>query len=333
MNNINFEKLGVEAILITNPKNIRHFTGLKISFGFVVLSYKKTTLFVDGRYIEIARKKFKTGEIILYKDQKTIKSFLSKFKKLGYESDFVTVKFKKLFEKWNSNLVEIDGQELRIFKDKEAIESLKKAVKITKKVMKWVFLNLLKPGISEKEISRNIVFKLKELGSEDLDYQPIVASGPNSSLPHANPSDRKIQKGETIMFDFGAVINGYTADITRNYSIGKLKNSEIIKIKKIVKKSQMAGIKAIKPGITGKEIDAICRKIIIDEGYGDNFKHSTGHGLGRDVHELPLISKNSKTPLKKNYVITIEPGIYLESIGGIRIEDNILVTENSYEIL
>ena len=333
MNDINFKKLKLDGILITNPKNIRHFTGLKISFGFVVLTPKKITLFVDGRYIEIAKKIFKNGEIILYKDQETIKQFLSKFKKLGYEEDFVTIKFKKLFETWNSNLVPINGQELRIIKDQKAIESLKKAIKITKQVMKWAALNLLKVGITEKEISRHVVFKLKELGSEDLEYQPIIASGPNSSLPHASPSDRKIQVGETIMFDFGAVINGYTADITRNYSIGKLKNIEIIKIKKIVKKSQMAGIKAIKPGITAKEIDAICRKVIIDEGYGNNFIHSTGHGLGRDVHELPFLNKNSNVSLKKGYVVTIEPGIYLEGIGGIRIEDDILVTENSYKIL
>lgn len=333
MNNINFKKLKLDAILITNPKNIRHFTGLKISFGFVVLTSKKTTLFVDGRYIEIAKKNFKNGEVILYKNQKSIKQFLSKFKKLGYEEDFVTIKFKKLFEKWNSNLVAINGQELRIVKDKEAIKSLKKAIKITKKVMKWAASNLLKVGITEKEISRHIVFKLKELGSEDLEYQPIIASGPNSSLPHASPSNRKIQEGETIMFDFGAVINGYTADITRNYSIGKLKEIEIIKIKKIVKKSQMAGIKAIKPGITGKEIDAICRKVITNEGYEKKFIHSTGHGLGRDVHELPFLNKDSNIPLKKGYVITIEPGIYLENVGGIRIEDDILVTKNSYEIL
>ncbi len=332
MKNIDWKKLGVEAILITNPKNIRHFTNLNVSFGFVIITPKTKTLLVDGRYYEVAKNSFKTGKTILYKGDKTIKPLLKDFKKLGYEADFVTVKFKNIFEKWNKNLVEINGQELRIIKDDFAIKSLKKAIKITEKVMKWAAKKCV-PGITEKEVARHIVFKLKEMGSEDLDYQPIVASGPNSSLPHAHPSDRKMEKGETVMFDFAAVINGYTADITRNYAVGKLKDLEIIKIKKIVKKSQMAGIKKIKPGVTGAEIDAICRKVIVDAGYGDKFIHSTGHGLGRDVHELPYVSKKSKTPFKKGNVITIEPGIYLEGRGGIRIEDDVLVTKKSYKIL
>lgn len=332
MVNINWKSIKAEAILISNPKNIRHFTGLDASYGFVVIDNKKTILIVDGRYFEAASKTSKADEVKLLKGFSSIKEYIKQYKKIAIEGDYVTIFLKKEFEKLHKNIVEINGQELRIVKSKLDIKSLKKAVTITKKVMKWASKKL-NPGVTEIEVSIMIETKLRELGSEHFDYMPIVSSGPNSSLPHHNSSDRKMKKGETVMFDFAAVIDGFTADITRNYSVGSLENNEIKKIKKIVRKSQKEGIKAVKPGITGAEIDAICRKVIIDAGYGKYFIHGTGHGLGRDVHELPNVNKFSKSKFESGNVITVEPGIYLPNIGGIRIEDDILVTIDGYEIL
>ncbi len=332
MKKINWRAVKANAILISNPKNIRHFTGLDASFGFVIIDKKKVTLLVDGRYFEVASKTSQADEVILFTGFKSLKEILKKYEKVAVEGDFVTLEWKKHFSKLHENIVEINGQSLRMVKSESDIKNLKKAVLITKKVMKWASTQL-KPGVTELEISIKIENKLREMGSEPFDYMPIVSSGPNSALPHHHPSNRKMKDGETVMFDFAAVINGFTADITRNYTVGKQKNPEINKIKRIVRKSQKAGIEAVKPGITGRKIDEICRKVIEDAGYGEYFIHGTGHGLGRDVHELPNVNKSSLVKFKPGHVITIEPGIYLPDVGGIRIEDDILVTEEGYKVL
>ena len=331
MKKINWEKASYQAILITNPKNIRHYTNLHASFGFVVLTKDKTVLFVDSRYILEAKRVFRDGEVILFKGMEQIGEYLSPFETIAIEYDFVPVGQKKELRKILKNITGINGQELRMIKNESDIFSMRKAVKITKEVMQWAS-EQFREGITERELSRMIVFKMNELGSEDLDYQPIVAFGENSANPHAKPSMRKLKDGDTIMLDFAAVIDGYTADLTRNYSFGEV-DEEIKKIDIIVRKAQLAGIAAVKPGVKGSEIDKICRDIIKEVGYGDNFGHGTGHGLGRDVHELPNVGSKSETPFEPGNIITVEPGIYIEGKGGIRWEDDILVTEDGHIIL
>lgn len=331
MRKINWTKIKADAVLITNPKNVRHFTNLKASLAYVIVDKKKTTLFADSRYFENANKVFK-GEVILFKNLSQVKEALKGYNTVAFESDYVSVMSKDSLDKIHDNLVPINGQELRIVKSEQDIKDLKKAVSITKKVMKWAS-EQMKPGMTERELSRMVIFKLDEMGSETLDYDPIIAGGPNSSKPHAIPSSRKFKEGDTVMFDFAAVINGFTADLTRNYYIGKNKHPEIEKIRKIVKKAQLAGIKAVKPGVTGAQIDKICRDIITEAGYGDKFGHGTGHGLGRDVHELPNVGPSSNIKFKPGHVITVEPGIYIPGLGGIRIEDDILVTKDGHKVL
>ncbi|MCK5807043.1 MAG: aminopeptidase P family protein [Mycoplasmataceae bacterium] len=329
--NINWEKAGYQAILITNPKNIRHLTNLNASFGFVVITKEKTVLFADSRYILEAKRVYKNGEVILFKGMKQIEEYLQPFETVAIEYDFVPVAQKKAYRKIIKNITGINGQELRIIKSESDIASMKKAVNITKEVMQWAS-EQLKEGITEREISRMVVFKLNELGSEDLDYQPIVAFGENSAKPHAKPSMKKLEKGQTIMFDFAAVIDGFTADLTRNYSFGEV-DEEIKKIDALVRKAQLAGIAAVKPGVTGADIDKICRDIIKEAGYGENFGHGTGHGLGRDVHELPNVGPASDIVFEPGHILTVEPGIYIEGKGGIRWEDDILVTKDGHEVL
>ncbi len=321
-----------QTILISNPKNIRHFTNLKCSFGFLLIKEEEEKiLFVDSRYIEMAKKVFKEGKVILMKNILTIEKYIENIKTIFIESDFVTINQEKQFKKLNKEINYINGQKLRKIKTKENIRNLNKAIKITKKVMDWAFQNLYL-GITEKEIANKIVYQLKKLGSEELDYPPIVSFGKNTSLPHAEPMKNKLKNNQNIMFDFGAVINGFTADITRNYFFGKV-DKEIIKIEKIVKEAQIKTIQKIKPGIKCANLDKICRKYIKEKGYEKYFQHATGHGLGRDVHEFPIISSNSNETLEEGNVITIEPGIYIPNLGGIRIEDDILVTKDGFKIL
>ena len=331
MNKIDWRKVKADAIIINNPKNVRHFTNLNASLAYVIIDKKKPTLFADSRYFEVANEVF-DGEVVLFKKINQIKDALSRYKTVAFEKDFVTVSQYETFSKLHKNLVGIIGSELRMVKDEAAIKSLIKAVSITKKVMLWASKEM-KVGMTETELARKVKYKLSELGSEKLDYEPIIGSGPNSSKPHHKPMNRKFKNGDTVMFDFAAVIDGYTADITRNYYVGSKKNDEIEKIRKIVSKSQKEGIKAVKPGMTGSQIDKICRDIIVKAGYGKNFGHGTGHGLGRDVHELPNVSPFAKTKFKEGHVITIEPAIYIPGLGGIRIEDDILVTKDGYKIL
>ena len=331
MRKIDWKQINAEALLITNPKNIRHFTNLNASLAFLLIKKDSRTLFTDSRYFEVAKEVY-DGEVKLFKNMEQLEKEIKGIESLAIESDFITINQVKIYKKMIKNLVYINGQKLRMIKQKDEIDNLREAIKITKDVMEWASKKL-KPGLTEKELSIMVVSELKRRGSEDLDYQPIIAGGENSSKPHAKPSERKFKNGDTVMFDFAAVINGYTADLTRNYSIGKITNKEIIKIKEIVKKSQMAGIKAVKPGIIGSEIDKICREIIEKEGYGSMFGHGTGHGLGRDVHEFPNVGPSSDIKFVEGNVITVEPGIYLPGIGGIRIEDDILVTKDGFEIL
>ena len=330
-NNIQWDEINSNTIIISNPKNIYHFTNVKCSLGYAIITKKETILFVDSRYIEMAQKTFLKGKVILLKNITTLIPFLDHTNSISIESDFVTLDSYNNFKKLNKEIIHVNGQKLREIKTQEEINNLNKAIKITKQVMEWASKQL-KENITEKEIAWKIFCKLKKLGSEELDYPIIASFGVNTSLPHAEPSNKKLKDKENVMFDFGAVINGYTADITRNYFFGKV-NKEIVKIKQIVKKAQQKAIESIKPGILSSSIDKICRDIIKKEGYEKEFTHSTGHGLGRDVHELPNVNILSKTILKPGHVITVEPGIYIPNLGGIRIEDDILVTEKGYRIL
>jgi len=205
-------------------------------------------------------------------------------------------------------------------KDDYEIKSLKTAVEITDEVFTKIIPEL-KIGAIEKNIAAKISYLFKMHGAEGDSYDAIIGSGYLGALPHATPTNKQFEKGDFVVMDFGALYNGYHADMTRTVVIGKAttKHREIYDI---VLQSQLAGINAAKAGVTGAELDSICRQIIIDAGYGDKFIHSTGHGLGLEVHTYPRISAFNNKPLLENYVITIEPGIYLAGWGGVRIEDD-----------
>lgn len=242
MRKINWNNIDASSILISNPKNIRHFTNLKTSFGFVLITKEETILFADSRYFELANKVF-DGKVVLYKGKDTLKEYTKSLESMAIEKDFVTLEMFEFFKELNSNVKTINGQSLRMVKSKEDIASLQKAVDITKRVMQWAS-EQMKVGMTEKELSILVSSKLATEGSEELDYAPIIAGGPNSSKPHAEPGDRKFQEGDTVMFDFAAVVDGFTADLTRNYSIGTLTNKELIKIEEIVRRAKKAGTSA-----------------------------------------------------------------------------------------
>jgi Xaa-Pro dipeptidase len=217
-------------------------------------------------------------------------------------------------------------RQLYIFKDAEAEQSIHKAVSIAENAIKQT-LPKIRTGVSERQIANELFINLLREGSEsNLPFDPIVASGPNSANPHAVPGNRSLEKGDIVLIDWGARYNGYISDMTRSFVIGQ-KSEEFQKIAEIVEQANTTARDAIKPGISANDIDSSARDFINEKGYGTFFTHRTGHGIGLEEHENPFISQTSKEILLPGMTFTIEPGIYIPGKGGIRIEDNVIVTE------
>lgn len=324
-----------DAFLLTNLKNIRYLTGFTGSFAIALLTREVCYLIVDFRYIEQAKKEAK-AEVLEFQNSwfKEVKKLIyrERIKKLSFEiscsyemfSKISSIKGIKLIPK--SYLIE----NLRAIKDREEIEFIKKAANIAERA----FLNIkpnIKEGVTERTIAILLEEEIKRLGSEHLPFPPIVASGRNSSMPHWRNSNKLLKKGDFVLIDWGAEFNGYFSDMTRTFIIGKATKKQI-EIYNIVNKARSEAIGRIRPGVEAKKIDGKARNLIKHSGYGKNFGHATGHGVGMDIHEFPKINKSSKEIIQPGMVFTIEPGIYIEGFGGVRIEDMVVVGDNSVEI-
>lgn len=329
---------GLDGMLISRLSNVRYICGFTGSAGSCIITPNENYFITDGRYIEQSKNEVKGFErFIDYGTHIEIaqkNNLISKGLKLALESDSLSVSsYNQLTElfpdvKWESTKMILEN--LAAVKDKSEIEALRTAVEITDKVFDEV-LQLLKIGISEKEIALELAMRYRKYGEGEA-FPSIVASGPNSALPHVQPGERKLKLGDFVVVDAAAKYAGYHADMTRTVVIGKAteKHHEIYEL---VKKSQQAGIDAVKAGVACKAVDDTTRAVIADAGYGDKFIHSTGHGIGLEIHAYPRLSQQSEEILKENNVVTIEPGIYLTGWGGVRIEDNIVVKKDGSEVL
>lgn len=326
-----------EALFITNQNNIGYCCGFFNSEGVMLVTTEKAFLFVDFRYIEAAKKKSSCCEVICFSKLgadllKVLKD--NSVNKLYFEASNITVarfnSFKSLFKE---NKIECNSSStldkaicnLRIIKDETEIDKIQKAQQITEKSYNEV-LNFLKVGVSEKEIAARLEFLMKMNGAEDISFDLITITGKKTSLPHGVPSNNVVKEGDFFTFDIGAVYEGYHSDTTRTIAIGYA-TDEMQEIYSIVLKAQLAALEKIKSGVLCREIDKTARDIIDNAGYGKFFGHSTGHGVGLDIHEAPNVSPKSDIKLEKGMIITDEPGIYLPEKFGIRIEDMVCVTE------
>jgi len=330
-----FDKISAssDAFLITNLKNIRYLTGFKGSFAIALLTHKECFLFVDFRYIEQAKKET-FAEVVYFKDSwiNELMKFIDELniKKLSFE---VTCTY-EIFHKLSSSKIELIPQHyvverLRAIKEEEEIENIKAAVKIAENAFLQI-KHLLKEGITEKTIARALENEVRNYSI--LPFPVIVASGANASMPHWRNSDKTINRGDFVIIDWGAEYEGYFSDMTRTFIIGQA-NDKQKEIYEIVNNSRQEAIKASFTGALAKDIDEKARNLIKQSGYEENFGHATGHGVGLDVHEFPRIHHKSEEVIEAGMVFTIEPGIYIEGFGGVRIEDMVVVRENSVEVL
>ncbi len=332
---------GDQALLLTNEKNIGYFCGFFHSEGYLLVTKNETVLFVDFRYNEAALKKSSGCKVVCF--TKLFKDLISELnsasvKNVFFEASNITVekysRFKKTFSEngieciCNSTLDDkIDN--IRCVKDESEIEKIAKAQEITEKSYLEV-LNYLKPGVSERRIALELEHLIKLNGGEGVSFDLITITGKKTSLPHGVPSDDIVSEGDFFTFDIGSIFEGYHSDTTRTVAI-KSAGEEMRKVYDIVLKAQLAVLDGVKPGAKCSDIDKIARDIISENGYGKYFGHATGHGVGLDIHESPVVSPRSETVLKKGMIITDEPGIYLPDKFGVRIEDMLCVTENGYK--
>ncbi|MBQ2943814.1 MAG: aminopeptidase P family protein [Ruminococcus sp.] len=327
-----------EAALVTSDISITYLTGFQHSEGYVFITEDKSYFLIDFRYAEAVQKAVNHMEIVMFSNAfESINELIAKHNitSILVEDCSVTLSAYTGFnEKLNAeiqNTSELSKiiSESRIIKTADEIEKLRTAQKIAEKAYLEV-LNFVKPGITEREISARLEFLMKMNGAERVAFELITVTGKKTSLPHGVPGDVEVQAGDFVTFDIGAVYDGYHSDMTRTVAVGSVSDGQK-KIYDIVLKAHLAGMDAVKAGVSGFDVDKVCRDIITEAGYGQYFGHSTGHGVGLEIHEAPNASQKSEHILKENMTLTVEPGIYLPDKFGVRIEDTVLVTKEGFE--
>lgn len=333
-----FKEYEIDAIISEAPQTRLWYAEVSTTDGWIILEPNEATLFVDGRYFEYCSKNAKNVKVMLLKED-SLKNWLKSksFKKIGIEEDYLTLANKNRVSLMTNldddDIVLINGQKLRIIKSEKEIENVQNAINISLESYE-----ALKPfiieGVTEKELQHKLEYIMVRKGAEKEAFDSIIAFGENTAEPHHHTTNRTLKKGDMVTIDFGAKYNGYCADITRTFIFeDQQNNSKFNEILTIVEEAARIGREAVRPGIKASEIDDICRTYISSKGYSEFFVHSTGHGLGIDVHEFPYVSSKSNIILKEGMIITVEPGIYIKGIGGARIEDDVLVTSDGKKVL
>ncbi|MFW3652209.1 M24 family metallopeptidase [Vagococcus fluvialis] len=329
---------GISSFLITSPYNLRYLTGFTGTTGLALIGLEEAFFITDFRYTEQAAKQCVGFEIV--KNVGPILEVVAdlveskNIENLGFEESFVSFKqYVELEGLLEVDLISVSGmvEELREIKDEEEIAIVEKACEIADKAFSHI-LTYIKPGMTEIQVANELDFYMRSLGASSVSFETIVASGLRSAMPHGVASEKVIEQGDMITIDFGCYYNGYVSDMTRTISLGE-PSDKLREIYNVVKEAQQKVLDVAKPGMTGVELDAVARDYIASKGYGEAFGHSTGHGIGLEIHEGPNVSKLAEKAFVPGNIITNEPGIYLPGIGGVRIEDDMLVTENGIKRL
>jgi Xaa-Pro aminopeptidase len=335
---------GCEALLVTNLVNVRYLTGFTGSAGLLLVLPDELVLATDGRY------QFQSAEQLaaagvearieignMAGQQKAMAEAGGAVRRLGLEAAHVSWARQRAFaSEWfpDAELVPTEGvvEVLRRVKDQGEIARLELAARIADEALAGV-----KPQLrgrpSEADVALELDHRMRRLGAEGPSFDTIVASGPNGAKPHARPSGRPIGEGELVVIDFGALVDGYHSDMTRTLCVGEPANPVLRRMVDVVGTSQAAGVAAVAAGRPCAEVDRACREVIAEAGWAEAFLHSTGHGVGLDIHEAPTVAATSTDTLEERAVVTVEPGVYLPEHGGVRIEDSVVVIDGGCRLL
>lgn len=329
----------IDGMLITSYENRRYVTDFTGSNGYVIITQQKAIIITDSRYTEQAQKEAKGFEIVTYNLDvlSTLKSVLMELniKNIGYEtkklSDYDITRLRANID--TISWIPLDNFILgyRSIKNEMEIEKIRRAVDIADSTINEL-CKFIKPGMTEKEVAVELEYLMAKKGSEVSAFGTIVASGKRSSLPHGSPTNKKIEKGDMVVIDFGACYEGYMSDITRTIWVGE-PDPKMFVIFNIVLESQEAAINCIRPGIKTGDIDKVHREIFIKHGLEQYSLRGLGHGVGLEIHELPRIIMGGEEEIREGMVFTIEPGLYIPDLGGVRIEDIVYVKQDGCEVL
>lgn len=335
---------GCDALVVTNLTNIRYLTGFTGSAAIVLVTPDELLFVSDGRYQTQSADQLAAAGVdarieIVAADADAVVAAAAAaagVQRLGLESQSVTWSQQR---RWATDLFRSGElvpttstvEDLRLVKDPGEAARIRSACAIADTALEQVRPRLLE-GPTEVEFSLELDAAMRRLGAEDVSFDTIVASGPNGAKPHHRPSERRIAEGDLVVIDFGALVDGYHSDMTRTVAVGDV-GDERRRMLEVVLAAQEAGVQTVSAGATAAQVDAACRSVIDDAGWGEAFLHSTGHGVGLDIHEEPRVSGRSAATLVAGHVVTVEPGVYLPGLGGVRIEDTVLVTEDGCDRL
>ena len=334
-----------QALLVTRLVNIRYLTGFSGSAGMLLVLPDELVFVTDGRYRDQSAAELAAAgveariEIGMTQaaQREALQAAAAGVATLGLEAEAVTWgQQRRLASEWfpDAELVATAGlvEELRRVKDEGEVERMAAAAAAADAALAAVRHRLAERP-TEAEFALELDFEMRRHGASGTSFESIVAAGPNGAKPHHRPSDRRIEAGELVVADFGAVVDGYCSDMTRTLCVGEPASETARRMVEVVAESQRAGVEAVRAGVEAKAVDEACRSLIADAGWADAFLHSTGHGVGLEIHEDPRVSSSSSDTLAAGYVVTVEPGVYLPDHGGVRIEDTVVVTEEGCRVL
>ena len=329
-----------DALLVSNARDIRYLTGFIGDDSWAVVPLTgKVTVISDNRFRE--QIKLEAPHVAAKMRKRPLSEALRKLAdahgihKIALQSAYVTLAQRKALVKalGAKRIVAVDGGllEQRAIKDRTELAAIRKALAIQQQAFQNT-LRFIKPGLTEQRVAAHLEYQMRSLGADGRSFPTIVAVDANAALPHAIPGTKKIRDGGLVLIDWGAKSRGYCSDLTRVVAVGKMPR-RMAKVYQVVADAQRAAIAAIAPGVPLADVDAVARRVITKAGYGKQFGHSLGHGIGLDIHEQPVLAAKASGELQPGQVVTVEPGIYLPGVGGVRLEDDVLVTDRGYKVL
>ena len=333
-----------DALMLNHLPNVRYLCGFTGSAGFLLVEESGSVFFTDVRYDTQAHEEVKNAKVVIARKSpiEAVADFLGKRRRrgkrwnLGIESEHFTVAEKNRLNKLRPSSVTLKDapaivERARMIKDKDEIERIRAAVQLGAKLFDRA-VEVMRPGIREVEVAAEMELTARRAGAEEMSFPTIIASGPRSALPHGRASEKAITPGSFVVCDFGVILSGYCSDQTRTVWLGGI-SKDARPAYEAVREAQQAAVAAVRPGITVGEVDSAARKVLQKAGLGRYFTHSTGHGVGLEIHEIPRVAQGQPEILQPGTVITVEPGVYFPGKWGIRIEDMVVVTDGGCEVL